>query len=81
MNLKTKLLLQKRAPQLPRQKQRNELEKILQHWKSLGLKFDGILIGYLGSHRQIEIVSRIIDEMDNGSTHEFIDVYFFFHNG
>jgi hypothetical protein len=29
MNLKTKLLLQKCAPQLPRQEQRNELEKIL----------------------------------------------------
>ena len=29
MNLKTKLLLQKRAPHLPRQQQRNELEKIL----------------------------------------------------
>jgi len=29
MNLETKLPLQKRAPHLPRQQQRNELEKIL----------------------------------------------------
>lgn len=37
-----------------------EMGGILQHWQSLGIKFDGILIGYLGSHQQIDIVRGII---------------------
>jgi len=28
-----------------------EMGGILQHWQSLGIKFDGILIGYLGSRQ------------------------------
>lgn len=38
-----------------------EIKKILDHWQTLGLTFDGILIGYLGSREQIDLVSRIID--------------------
>lgn len=40
----------------------SEMSKILDHWKQLGLSFDGVLVGYLGSHKQIEIVKRIIKE-------------------
>lgn len=40
----------------------SEMSKILDHWKQLGLIFDGVLIGYLGSHEQIEIVKRIIKD-------------------
>ena len=36
-----------------------EIPEILRHWSSLGLKFDFIYSGYLGSVRQIELVSRI----------------------
>ena len=36
-----------------------ELENILQHWKQLGLRFDFIYSGYLGSISQIETVLRI----------------------
>ncbi|MCQ2079218.1 MAG: pyridoxamine kinase [archaeon] len=35
----------------------------LEHWKSLGVTFDGIYTGFLGSDRQIDIVCRIIDEL------------------
>lgn len=37
----------------------DDLNGILAHWKSLGLKFDYILSGYLGSIEQIELVSQI----------------------
>lgn len=37
----------------------NEIPKILKHWKSLGLTFDYICSGYLGSIEQIETVLAI----------------------
>lgn len=37
----------------------DEIQKIIQHWKSLSLEFDGILVGYLGSIEQIELVRQI----------------------
>ncbi len=37
----------------------DEMQAILQHWKSLGLKFDYIYSGYLGSISQIETVLQI----------------------
>ena len=40
----------------------NEHPNILQHWKSLGLKFDYIYSGYLGSISQIETVLQIKKE-------------------
>ena len=45
-----------------------ELPAILQHWKSLHLKFDYICSGYLGSISQIELVSFIKREFlaENG---------------
>lgn len=45
-----------------------EIPKILQHWKSLGVKFDFIYSGYLGSIEQIDTVEKIKQEFlaDNG---------------
>ena len=37
----------------------DDIPDILKHWKSLGLKFDFICSGYLGSIEQIELVSNI----------------------
>lgn len=37
----------------------DDIPDILKHWKSLGLKFDYICSGYLGSIEQIEMVIRI----------------------
>lgn len=37
-----------------------EIKKILNHWQTLGIKYDGILIGYLGSKEQIVLVKRIM---------------------
>lgn len=37
-----------------------EMPKIIEHWKSLGIKFDGVYSGYLCSARQIEILKTLI---------------------
>lgn len=37
----------------------SEMEKIADHWESLGLKYDLIYSGYLGNRSQIEFVKRL----------------------
>ena len=46
----------------------SEIDGILRHWKALGIKFDYVLSGYLGSIEQIDLVARIKKEFlaDNG---------------
>ncbi len=58
------------------------------HWKSLGLKFDGIYTGYLGSKEQVTCVETIIDMFpaefvlvdpvmgDNGRMYDGFDMSF-----
>ena len=36
-----------------------EISAILNHWHSLEIKFDGIVIGYLGSIEQIKLINEI----------------------
>lgn len=50
-----------------------EMGGILQHWQSLGIKFDGILIGYLGSRQQIDIVREIIHTFAADDAHIVLD--------
>ncbi len=38
----------------------DEMPKILKHWQNLDIKFDGICTGYMGSSRQIDILSEFI---------------------
>jgi pyridoxine kinase len=40
----------------------DEMPKIISEWKQLGVQFDAIYTGYLGSPRQIQIVSGFIDD-------------------
>lgn len=40
----------------------DEMEKILEHWRNLGIQFDGICTGYMASSRQIRILSEFIRE-------------------
>jgi pyridoxine kinase len=40
----------------------DEMEKIIAHWKTVGIRFEAIYSGFLGSPRQIDIVSRFIDD-------------------
>lgn len=51
----------------------DHLQPIVDHWKKLNLHFDAIYSGFLGSHRQIEIVERFIDEFKSEDTLVVID--------
>lgn len=42
-----------------------DIRPVMQHWKSLDLKFDTIYTGFLGSFEQLEIVSAFFDEFGN----------------
>ena len=43
------------------------------HWKSLGIEFDGIYSGFLGSTKQIDIVCDFIDEFRTDNTVIIVD--------
>ncbi len=40
----------------------HEMEKILDHWKALDIKFDGVLSGYMASSKQISVVADFMKE-------------------
>ncbi|WRS27266.1 pyridoxamine kinase [Oscillospiraceae bacterium MB08-C2-2] len=46
---------------------------IAQHWQSLGLTFDALYTGYLGSFEQLELVSRLFDTFGTGGNLLFVD--------
>lgn len=50
-----------------------EIPGIQKHWKSLGLKFDGIYTGYLGSFEQLQLVCGLIDDFRNENTLVLVD--------
>ena len=51
----------------------DDLIPILEHWKTLGLRFDSIYTGFLGSFEQIDIVSKIFDELGSKNTLIVVD--------
>lgn len=51
----------------------DDLIPIMEHWKTLDLKFDYIYTGFLGSFEQIDLVSRIIDEFGGKDTKIVVD--------
>lgn len=44
-----------------------------EQWKKLGLEFDGIYTGFLGSAKQIDIVCRFIDDFRSAGTTVIVD--------
>lgn len=40
----------------------DEMEKILDHWQKIDIHFDAVCTGYMASARQIEVLSRFIQE-------------------
>lgn len=50
-----------------------KMRDYIQKWKELGLEFDGIASGFLGSAEQIEIVLEFVAAFRNETTHIFID--------
>lgn len=51
----------------------DDLVPFARHWKSLGVSFDGIYSGYLGSVRQVDIVCNFIDEFRGKDTVVIVD--------
>ena len=51
----------------------DDIPAIARHWKSLGLKFDAVYTGYLGSFGQLALVSGIIEEFRTDETFVCID--------
>ena len=50
----------------------DSLTGIAAHWRKIGARFDGVYTGYLGSLRQLDIISDFIDEF-RGDGFVFID--------
>jgi pyridoxine kinase len=50
-----------------------ELPRIIDHWKKLDLKFEAIYSGFLGSPRQVDIVSDIIRHFASPETRGGVD--------
>lgn len=51
----------------------DRMEAYISKWHKLGLKFEGITSGFLGSKKQIEMVIRFIEEFRSGRTKVIID--------
>lgn len=51
----------------------DRMEAYIEKWKKIGLSFDGIATGYLGSVRQIDIVKRFIREFSHEETLVIVD--------
>ncbi len=51
----------------------DEMPKIINHWESLGLKFDAIYSGYLGSKGQVDLVCGFLDKFHNDGALAIVD--------
>lgn len=51
----------------------SEFSKITRHWKKLGIEFDAIYIGYIGSLALIDAVASFIDDFKKENTVVFLD--------
>lgn len=51
----------------------DEMEKFARHWSSLGLTFDAVYSGFLGSARQIDVVKNIIKRFAKEETIVLVD--------
>lgn len=49
------------------------MEPYAEEWKKLDLRFEGIMTGFLGSQRQIEIVSRFFESFHRGDCIALVD--------
>jgi pyridoxine kinase len=51
----------------------DDIAPITAHWQSLGLQFDAIYTGFLGSFEQLELVGRFFETFGTGSTDILVD--------
>lgn len=50
-----------------------DLIPFAQHWQTLGLEFDALYSGFLGSFEQLELVGRIFDMLKSSGTRIMVD--------
>ena len=50
-----------------------DISPITSHWKSLGLHFDALYSGFLGSFEQIDLVSQLMEDFHSSSTLRMVD--------
>ncbi|PJI06742.1 MULTISPECIES: pyridoxamine kinase [Clostridium] len=51
----------------------DNMQKFIEHWKKLDIEFDAIYTGFLGSPKQVDIISDFIDEFSTEETLVLID--------
>ena len=51
----------------------DDILPVARHWKSLDLRFDAIYTGYLGSFRQLDIISEVFDILGTEETLKLVD--------
>lgn len=51
----------------------SEIVSIAEHWKSLGVRFDGIVSGYISSVEQVSMVKKVFELCRNEKTLIFVD--------
>ena len=49
------------------------MQEYIDNWKKLGLRFDGIMTGFLGSKKQIDIVKKFINDFKDENTTVIVD--------
>jgi len=50
-----------------------DIVPMAEHWASLGLRFDAIYTGYLGSFEQVELVKQVIQKLNSENTLVVVD--------
>jgi pyridoxine kinase len=50
-----------------------DIQPVSAHWKGLGLRFDALYSGFLGSYDQIDLVARLMEEFHDDSTLRMVD--------
>ncbi|HHU78126.1 MAG: pyridoxamine kinase [Caldicoprobacterales bacterium] len=51
----------------------DEIMPIVRHWQSLNLGFDAVYTGYLGSFKQLDIVSQVFELIGQGKALKIVD--------
>jgi len=51
----------------------SDIPAIADHWKKMGLSFDALYTGYLGSQEQVEIVSQLFNDFGKSGTFIIVD--------
>ena len=51
----------------------DEIEPVAEHWKKEGITFDAVYTGYLGSFRQLQLMSKFFDDFRTDNNIIFVD--------